>query len=71
MLYCIASSHNFDTTYTWKIAFGTVGINSPVLYAKLPGVYQCTVRNGISEATSKQMVITEGTFWCKIVIYMS
>ena len=29
------------------LELGPVGVNSPVLYIKLPGVYQCTVRSGL------------------------
>ena len=39
--------------------FGNVGINSPVLYVKLPGVYTCTVRWADEEITSGEMVVYE------------
>lgn len=39
--------------------FGNVGVNSPVLYVKLPGVYTCTVRWADEEITSGEMVVYE------------
>ena len=60
LLYCVASQHSFNCSYTWKNARGSVGVNSPALYVKLPGVYQCTVKRGEHEVTSSEMFVVEG-----------
>ena len=57
--FCIASPHTSECEYKWKNMFGPVGVNSPVLHVKLPGVYICTVRRGDEELTSREMVIYE------------
>ena len=49
MVYCIISPYTLKCLYTWKNAKGPVGVNSPVLYVKLPGVYQCTIKSGEHE----------------------
>ena len=60
LLYCVASPHSLKSVYAWKNTFGTVAVNSPVLYVKLPGIYHCTVRTRESEVLSKEMVVYEG-----------
>lgn len=61
ILYCIASGHDFEYTYNWSNARGTVGINSPVLYAFEAGTYHCHVSNGMENVCSEPIMITEGT----------
>jgi hypothetical protein len=58
-LFCIVSPYTLKCVYSWKNALGPVGVNSPVLYVKLPGVYQCTVRSGAYEVTSNEMIVVE------------
>ena len=43
-IFCIGSKHDITTRYIWDL-FGSDNIfpDSPVLYAKQPGLYQCTV----------------------------
>ena len=43
VIYCIASNHSCLYKYQWRNSEGEVGVNSPVLFVKKPGVYKCTV----------------------------
>ena len=53
-IFCIGSKHDITTRYIWDL-FGSDNIfpDSPVLYAKQPGLYQCTVIHYDERAESK------------------
>ena len=57
VLFCVASPYTLECSYSWRNAHGPVGVDSPVLYVKLPGVYKCTVKSAGSEVTSDEIVV--------------
>ena len=60
-LYCIASHHSLQYTYTWDNLDGEVGMHSPILYVNKPGVYRCTIDDDLgNQCFSRSIVISEG-----------
>ena len=67
VIFCIASPYTLECSYCWSNAHGPVGVDSPVLYVKLPGVYKCTVKYTGHQVTSDEIVV-EGIIqqkWCQ------
>lgn len=59
-LYCISSKHE-ESTYTWKKlgSASTVFPNTPVLYVKGSGLYECRVSTGLD---ARRMFVTSHVF---------
>ena len=58
-LFCIASGHNMSYIYEWeKVKVGPVGADSPVLWVDSPGLYSCTVTNGMEKCFSRSMRVS-------------
>ena len=59
-LFCISSTHCWDSQYEWMCDTVPTGVSSPVLYVKRPGLYQCIVTLQAASCTSKEIEVVEG-----------
>lgn len=66
VLFCIPSPYTLECSFLWSNAHGPVGVDSPVLYIKLPGIYKCTVKCAGSEVTSNEIVVEGNYFICRL-----
>ena len=55
-LYCVASHHSLNYTYTWDNLDGEVGMHSPIYYASKPGVYRCTIDDGLGNTCNSACI---------------
>ena len=58
-LLCLPSRHTFDTVYQWHLheSSSEPYANSPVVYAKQPGIYTCTVTDGKDVIVSSPITV--------------
>ena len=55
-IFCVSSTHSFQTEYEWTCDAGTIGVSSPVLYVTKAGVYQCLITDEEGKTCASQNV---------------
>ena len=67
-LFCVSSTHCWMSEYDWTCNAEPTGVSSLVLYAKLPGHYQCvvTLKSTSEVCISDKIEVLEG----KMLLYM-
>ena len=59
-LFCVSSTHCWNSEYDWTCDAEPTGVSSPVLYAKRPGNYQCVVTLHSEVCISGKIEVVQG-----------